>query len=160
MMWGPIVKDGRSQWPIYQDLGVGIYSAPLDWAAIATHRPIDPTNPNDPAYAWPEQHRSSRQGGARASHPRNLMAIYTPGWANGGRIKSYAPTDPADYTAFLTAAAKRYPAVHLWQIWGEPSRSAELAAAHAREPRSAAQRRAGEGSAGLRPPARHVVRDA
>lgn len=122
MMWGPIVKEGRSQWPIYQDLGVGIYAAPLFWDDVATHRPLDPTNPNDPAYAWPESiDRAVRE--TPALHIRvMLMVIYTPSWANGGRAKNYAPNDPADYANFLIAAAKRYPAVHLWQIWGEPSR--------------------------------------
>src|SRR5687767_1178641 len=97
MMWGPIVKDGRSQWPIYQDLGVGIYAAPLNWNEIATHRPLDPTNPNDPAYAWPALvDRATRE--APALHIRiNLMVIYSPSWANGGRTKNYGPDDPADY---------------------------------------------------------------
>ena len=46
----------------------------------------------------------------------------TPAWANGGRASDWAPTNAADYGDFLTAAAHRYPSVHLWMIWGEPNR--------------------------------------
>jgi hypothetical protein len=122
MMWGPVVRDGRSQWPIYQDLGVGIYASQLHWDQVAPTRPLDPTDPNDPAYNWPAAiDQATRETPSR--HIRvMLLVIYTPDWANGGRAKNFAPDNPDDYAAFLTAAARRYPSVHLWQIWGEPSR--------------------------------------
>ncbi len=47
----------------------------------------------------------------------------TPAWANGGRTPDWAPTAPRDYARFLTAAARRYPAVRHWMIWGEPTKS-------------------------------------
>ncbi len=47
----------------------------------------------------------------------------SPSWANGGRPGRWAPTNPADYANFLVAAARRYPAVHHWIIWGEPTKS-------------------------------------
>ncbi len=50
------------------------------------------------------------------------MLTGSPGWANGGRGANYAPTRPCDFAAFAAAAAKRYPAVHHWMIWGEPTR--------------------------------------
>jgi len=39
-----------SQFPIYRDLGAGIYETNLKWAEIAPQRPAHPTNPDDPAY--------------------------------------------------------------------------------------------------------------
>jgi len=121
-IWGPVVKDGRSQFSYYHDLGAGIYEAQLRWNEVATHRPLDPTDPNDPAYAWPSDlDRAQREAPALHIRPA-FMVIYTPSWANGGRAKNYAPDDPADYAAFVTAAAKRYSVVHLWMVWGEPTR--------------------------------------
>ena len=47
----------------------------------------------------------------------------TPGWANGDKAPRYAPNDPKDYADFVTAAAKRYPGVHLWVIWDGPTQA-------------------------------------
>ena len=33
------------------------------------------------------------------------------------------PSNPADYADFLVAAARRYPSVRFWIIWGEPTRA-------------------------------------
>ena len=43
----------------------------------------------------------------------------TPPWANGGRDPSWAPNVVADYASFVRAAARRYPSVRHWMIWGE-----------------------------------------
>ena len=63
---------------------------------------------------------------AQASRYRikiSLLVQGTPGWANGGRASDWAPDQASDYANFLTAAARRYPSVHLWMIWGEPNRA-------------------------------------
>src|SRR4051794_12399684 len=52
-IWGPIEVGGQSQFPVYRDLGVGIFQKQLSWNRVATRRPADPRNPNDPAYSWP-----------------------------------------------------------------------------------------------------------
>src|SRR5215207_11088083 len=52
-IWGPAKVDGRSQFPIYRDLGVGIYQTALPWNTVAPTRPAGPTDPADPAYRWP-----------------------------------------------------------------------------------------------------------
>lgn len=52
-IWGPAEIDGESQFPVYRDLGVGIYQMAVAWSDIAPTRPADPTNPADPAYVWP-----------------------------------------------------------------------------------------------------------
>jgi hypothetical protein len=45
-----------------------------------------------------------------------------PRWANGGHASGWAPRRPADFANFAAAASRRYPTVHLWMIWGEPTR--------------------------------------
>jgi hypothetical protein len=121
-MWGPLEVAGRSQFPIYADLGVGIYETNLSWAKVATRRPAHPRDPRDPAYAWPaEIDRAIAQGstyGIRVS----LLVIGTPRWANGGRAPRWAPTRPSDFAAFVEAAARRYPRIRHWMIWSEPTK--------------------------------------
>ena len=121
--WGPAEIDGVSQFPLYERLGVTLYQTSLRWAAIAPTRPADARNPDDPAYHWPaDMDRIVRE--ARAHRMRVLLMLFgAPRWANGGRSPEYAPRRPADFADFARAAARRYPAVRRWMIWGEPSRS-------------------------------------
>jgi hypothetical protein len=51
-----------------------------------------------------------------------IMIIGAPAWANGNHPSNWAPRRPADYADFARAASRRYPGVHLWMVWGEPSR--------------------------------------
>jgi hypothetical protein len=56
---------------------------------------------------------------------RVLLRVYgTPAWENGGHAFNYPPRRASDLASFLVAAARRYPSVHLWMIWGEPDRTA------------------------------------
>jgi hypothetical protein len=50
-MWGPLEVNGASQFPVYADLGVGIYQSALGWADVAKQRPLNPRDPSDPAYS-------------------------------------------------------------------------------------------------------------
>jgi hypothetical protein len=52
-----------------------------------------------------------------------LQIIGAPRWANGNRPPKWIPHRLRDYANFAIAASRRYPSVHLWMIWGEPSRS-------------------------------------
>lgn len=122
-MWGPIEVGGRSQFPIYADLGVGIYHANLRWAAVAETRPRRPRDPADPAYRWPPEIDQAVAEGARHGIRVSLLVMHSPGWANGGRAPRWAPTRPQDFADFLTAAARRYPRVRHWMVWGEPTKS-------------------------------------
>lgn len=123
MIWGPItLPNGRSAFPIYHRLGVNVYQTELLWAQVAPTRPAHPTNPHDPAYQWPADLDAVMSQAARYHIKVCLLVQQTPGWANGGRSTSWTPTHPGDYANFLVAAARRYPAVHLWMIWGEPTR--------------------------------------
>ena len=118
----PLGFNGASEFPVYKDLGVGIYQHTLRWNLAASNRPKNPTDPDDPAYEWyPEGDQAIE--GARAHGMRTLFLVMdTPPWANGGKGAEYAPRDPRDYANFLRAATRRFPSVRLWQIWGEPTR--------------------------------------
>jgi hypothetical protein len=123
-IWGDVFRNGVNQFPIYHKLGVGIWESTLNWGNIAPTRPADPTNPQDPAYHWPS---AIDQAVAQAQHfhMRVLLQLNTtPPWANGGHTNwDYAPRNPGDFAAFATAAARRWPSIHLWMIWGEPIRT-------------------------------------
>jgi hypothetical protein len=122
-MWGPAVHEGVSLFPTYRDLGVRIYEDDLPWSTIAARRPRSPRNPKDPAYAWPAEVTAAVAEAKRYHIRVALQIIGAPAWANGGKPSNWAPSNPRDYADFAIAAAKRYPSVHLWMIWGEPSRA-------------------------------------
>lgn len=121
-IWGPVYQNGVNQFPIYHKLGVSIYEAQLLWSEVAPTRPADPTNPTDPAYQWPLEIQQAIQQAAQYHIQVLLQIITAPTWANRRHPPLWAPTNPADYAAFATAAAREYPSVHLWIIWGEPTR--------------------------------------
>jgi hypothetical protein len=121
-IWGPVFHNGANQFPIYRQLGVSIYEADLYWSVVAPTRPHKATDPLDPAYRWPAT-LDQALAQARLFHMRVMLQIIgTPGWANGGRAFNWVPLHPSDYGAFATAAARRYPGVQLWMVWGEPNR--------------------------------------
>jgi hypothetical protein len=122
-MWGPALHNGQSLFPTYRELGVGIYEEGLDWFQVATRRPHNPRDPNDPAYVWPAELTRAIAEARRYHIQVALQVIGSPAWANGGKPWNWAPSNPQDYANFAIAASRRYPSVHLWMIWGEPSRS-------------------------------------
>jgi hypothetical protein len=125
-VWGPSVRNGVSQFPIYRDLRVRIYEDQLRWDSIAMRRPSSPRDPKDPAYAWPAEVTTAVAEAKRYHMQVALQIIGAPQWANGGKPSNWAPTKPQDYANFAIAAARRYPSVHLWMIWGEPSRRGDF----------------------------------
>jgi len=104
---------------------------------VASRRPANATNPNDPAYDWGLYDRAvhyASQYGIRV-----VFSIYgTPGWANRFRGIRFAPTRMLDLQRFATAAARRYggngisddgrgiPRVLYWLAWNEPNNPAFL----------------------------------
>ena len=52
-IWGPVTVGGKSEFPVYHTLGVGIFEMDLNWADVAPTPPRNPTDPSDPAYLWP-----------------------------------------------------------------------------------------------------------
>jgi hypothetical protein len=126
-IWGPVSIGGKSEFPVYDDLGAGIYEMDLNWAAAAPTAPKHATDPGDPAYQWPADISYAIQQASRYHMRVLLLVTATPGWANGGRAWNYPPTRVGALGQFLTAASRRYPSIHLWMIWGEPDRQANFA---------------------------------
>jgi hypothetical protein len=123
LIWGP--PDAKS-FDTYADLGAGLYEFTINWARIAPTRPANPSNPNDPAYQWTPAVDEAIQSAQARGMQVVLLVMGAPGWANGGRSWRWAPKDPQDFADFVTAASKRWPQVHHWQIWGEPTRRANF----------------------------------
>ena len=121
-MWGPAIHDGVSLFPTYRTLGVRIYEDDLHWDTTAPRRPRSPLDPNDPAYVWPTEVTRAVSEATRYHIQVALQIVGAPEWANGGKPWNWAPENPQDYADFAIAAARRYPSVHLWMIWGEPTR--------------------------------------
>jgi hypothetical protein len=130
-IWGPIkFPPGEagcsgpsrcSAMPLYQQLGADVFQYQLQWSQLAPTRPANPRNPNDPAYQWsPEYQFAIDQAAARGLRVAFLIKG-SPPWANGGKSWNWAP-NTQDYADFVHAAARKFPTVHIWQIWGEPTR--------------------------------------
>lgn len=124
-MWGPPVgPDGQSIFPTLKNLGVGLYSIQARWDQIAPlTRPLLPTDPNDPAYQWPQYLVDAVQNANAQGIEVQILIMGTPPWANGGKTWEWVPDDSQDYADFATAAARKFPTVDHWMIWGEPNRA-------------------------------------
>jgi hypothetical protein len=126
-IWGPVRIAGVSQFPIYKDLGAGIFMMRINWWSVSSQRPAHPTDPTDPAYHWPAEVDDALQE-AHTYGMRIAMELSdTPGWASGhGGDARWAPRRASDFANFAMAAARRYPAIHLWEIWPEPTQKANF----------------------------------
>jgi hypothetical protein len=125
-IWGPVTRDGKPQFPIYHDLGAGIWEGTLNWRDTTARRPAHPRDPADPAYNWPAALDQAVSEGRKYHIRISLLVMSTPGWANGGKPYNWVPKHVSDYANFLHAAARRYPSVKLWMVWGEPTRRANF----------------------------------
>jgi hypothetical protein len=121
-IWGPPTFLGRSAFPVYRDLGVRYWQTGISWAEVAPVRPAIASDPRDPAYRWPPALDAAVREARRYHIEVALMVVYTPPWANGGLEPRFAPSNPRDYADFVTAVARHFPSIHLWMIWGEPTR--------------------------------------
>jgi hypothetical protein len=101
-------------------LGVDVVRYTLRWDHIAALRPEEPSNPNDPAYDW-----SSADPLLNGLHAHGIDVVLTlwgsPVWANGWNKPNWVPKSASALALFATAAAKRYPWVHKWEVWNEPN---------------------------------------
>lgn len=123
LIWGPT---DAAAFNTYADLDAGLYEFTINWSLIAPTKPADPTDPADPAYQWTPAVDEAIANAEAHGMQVVLEVSGSPGWANGGRPWQFAPKNPQDYANFVTAASKRWPAVHYWQVWGEPSRLANF----------------------------------
>ncbi|HEY2592459.1 MAG TPA: hypothetical protein VGK33_01010 [Chloroflexota bacterium] len=126
-IWGPVSIGGKSEFPVYHGLGVGIFEMALKWAAAAPTPPSNASDPADPAYRWPANISYAIQQASRYHMRVMLQVSATPAWANGGAGWTYPPADVGALGQFLTAASRRFPSIHLWMIWGEPDGQANFA---------------------------------
>jgi hypothetical protein len=122
-IWGEASRNGVSQFPLYHRLGVRIYETRLDWSQVAPRRPRDGRNPSDRAYRWPASMAQTIRQAQRYHMQVLVQLMFTPRWANHGQARNVPPTTPAIFGNFAKAAARKYPHVHLWMIWGEPDRT-------------------------------------
>ena len=121
-LWGPArLPDRASAMPVYRDLGVDVLQMELGWHDVAPKRPDDPLDPADPGYRWHTSIDEAIAKGRRHGITVALLVRGSPAWVNGARGVDYAPPARA-FGQFVTAAARRYPAVRRWMIWGEPNR--------------------------------------
>jgi hypothetical protein len=125
-IWGTAYRNGVNQFPLYKRLGVRIVETSLDWAQVAPGRPRNGQNPRDPAYRWPASMAQTIDQARRYHMQVLIQLIFTPSWANHGHAQNVPPTTPAIFGNFAKAAAREYPGVHLWMIWGEPNRTANF----------------------------------
>jgi hypothetical protein len=119
LIWGPY---DAAAFKTYADLGAGLYEITINWSRIAPTRPADPTDPSDPAYHWTPAVDEAIANAKSHGMQVVLEVSGAPGWANGGSSYRWAPNRPQDYGEFVAAASRRWPEVHYWQIWGEPTR--------------------------------------
>ena len=119
LIWGPY---DAAAFNTYAELGAGLYEITINWSRIAPTEPADPTDPSDPAYQWTPAVEEAIINAQAHGIQVVLEVTGAPRWANGGRPWRWAPTNPENYAEFVTAASKRWPEVHYWQIWGEPTR--------------------------------------
>ena len=110
------VHRGSSIMPQLKRLGVRVWTTGLSWASVAATRPTSPQDPLDPAYAWPATLDAAVASAVANKIDPVLYVNRTPGWANGGKADTWAPTDPQDYADFVVAAHRHYPLVRRWQI--------------------------------------------
>jgi predicted NUDIX family NTP pyrophosphohydrolase len=126
--------------PMLKDLRTQVIRVNLVWGGpngVAKRRPVNPMNPNDPAYQWTVYDRTvqySQQYGIKVM----FSIVGTPPWANGAAGVNVVPKSVLDLERFATAAARRYsgtflgadgrtlPAVRYWLAWNEPNNPAFL----------------------------------
>lgn len=123
-IWGPtgVLPSGSHAFDIYDRLEVDALHLQLRWYQVAPRRPREPRDPRDPRYLWPDKLNRAVRKAAQRGIQVVLLVKGTPRWANGRRGPEWVPDKNSDYANFLRAAARRYPTVRRWVIWGEPTR--------------------------------------
>jgi hypothetical protein len=109
-IWGPVEIDAQSQFPVYRELGAGIYQTTLDWSEVASLEPLDAKDVEDPSYEWPDEIDTAIAEAKSAGLQVALTVTGTPSWSK----------QTGDFATFVQVAAKRYKNVHLWSIWDGP----------------------------------------
>ncbi len=126
--------------PQLKQLRTQLIRVNLSWGGptgVAKRKPVNPMNPNDPAYNWSVYDRTvfyAQQYGMKVV----FAILATPSWANGSKGVNVVPRSALDLERFATAAARRYsgtfrtadgrviPPVRQWLAWNEPNNPAFL----------------------------------
>jgi hypothetical protein len=126
--------------PMLQQLNTQVIRVSLVWGGpngVARRRPVNPMNPNDPAYNWTVYDRTVNYA-AQYGMKVVFSIIGTPPWANAAAGVNVKPKNALDLERFAVAAARRYsgsfkaadgrtlPAVRQWLAWSEPNNPAFL----------------------------------
>jgi Glycosyl hydrolase catalytic core len=126
--------------PMLQQLGTEAIRVNLVWGGpngVSKRKPLNPMNPNDPAYDWFVYDRTVTYA-ARHGMKVVFAIVGTPPWANAAAGVNRVPRSALDLERFATAAARRYsgsfsardgrvlPAVRHWLAWNEPNNPAFL----------------------------------
>ncbi len=128
-VWGPITFDGVNQFPLYHSLGVSDLRDRARLEHGRTAQAVPSTRLTQRTRHTAGRRRSNKEiTEAQRYHMRVLIQVgNAPAWANGGHSGTgWAPKDPRDYAQFIEAAAREYPTVHMWMIWGEPNRKGDF----------------------------------
>jgi len=135
-IWGPITytrgnsncagSTACSVFPTYKALGVQNFQMQVPWDRVATRRPANPRDPNDPAYTWPSYADTAVQQAAQYGLSVTILVQGTPAWANGGKGRQWVPDNVRDYADFMFAISRRYPSAHQWMVWGEANYGANF----------------------------------
>ena len=97
----------------------------IPWARVASTRPVNGADPDDPAYRWSEVDARVRDATSRGFRVLPLL-FDAPRWAEGPNRPPSAPPgtwlpDPHAFGQFAEAAARRYHSIKYWQVWNEPN---------------------------------------
>jgi cellulase (glycosyl hydrolase family 5) len=116
-----LTADDAAAWS--RDAGASIDRLYLYWNRVATAEPVDPDDPNDPAYDWSVV---DGQVDAAITHGLEPMLDFrsAPLWAQGpgGNASGTVSPDAGALASFARAAAARYAGrVRYWEIWNEPN---------------------------------------
>jgi hypothetical protein len=133
----PLLKQLRTQ-----VLRVNLYWGGTKWAVANDRKPEIATDPGDPAYNWDIYDRLVRFA-AQYKVKIVFTILFTPGWANHDKGRTFPPTNYRDLRDFAYAAAERYsgfwapptsqqdpknatsdeilPKVNFWTAWNEPN---------------------------------------
>ena len=97
------------------------------WSSVAPKRPLNPTDPGDPAYRWDDLDRAIRLASEHGLQPI-VDLVDAPPWAGPSGSPHATTPDPVAFGQFAKAAAARYsgsfadlPRVRYWQAWNEPN---------------------------------------
>ena len=118
--------------------GASIIRSTAYWSRVAPTRPVNATDPFDPAYHFEDIDGLVYSAGRHGMTV--LLTIWgTPGWANGNQGESHAPTNMTDLQNFAQALSSRYSGrftdrgylfVGYYTVWNEPNLAEFLAPAY------------------------------